>query len=847
MFNAFFQILRKEFFSFFQTGLAYFIIGAYLVLSMLTTFYMGSFFNLDNSRLFSFFYFQTDIFAILLPALTMRLWAEENKLGTVELLLTQPLGYKSIILGKFFAAWLFCLLMLVLTVPFWVYINTFYHLDNLNIFSAYGGCLMVAGSFCALGGCISSLTRSPIIAYILSVLLSWIIIVSRPDYLIYLFAAPENSAADILLALNFGKHYSDFVSGQPGLDNLFYFLLLMLLPLWLNLEVIRFKNRKTAALEAIFMLAAFVFFNLGTGLLFSGQKADMTADRRFTLSPAAAKIAASLETPVYVRLYLSSALGAENTGPAQYSQYVLRMLRKFQAASNKIKLQIISPEPYSETARAAEAAGIRAFGGGQGSTKLYFGIEAVDKFGRRAVIPYLDSRRSNFLEQDLSRIFYKLNQLAETTVDIVAPGLPQIYDGNFVKQLQTVYKIRELSPFIAEIPQDTDLLMVVAASPLPESFAYALEQYLLRGGRILLLLDNYAEIQADADGYAEMDTPRPNDFLQQGGMFLIPDLIVGSTDTAASAVVNGTRRHYPLRTEASAEEINPGHLLTADLRKIRLSSPGGLVIAGNEDYKVTPLITLNQNTVSLPAYLAKLSETDETADLTHYPDQKFILAALSEGRYTSSFSENYYEGLDISRKLTPFLAASINPGKFAVVADADVLDDKLWSSSAASAYDIIPSADNGLFLLRLVDYLAGNESLVALPRREFYLGDTTPGSLLYAEISRSFRTHYNKLDTEIAALREQLETINQNRRETNQPPAVKSLQELDQLKTRLFELEEQRKHLDYRLKSAYERQLDKIVIINGFVIPAVILLLLFGLTFLINRRNRRLARSLCHE
>ena len=139
MFNAFFQILRKEFFSFFQTGLAYFIIGAYLVFINADDFFIWDrFFNLDNSRLFSFFYFQTDIFAILLPALTMRLWAEENKSGTVELLLTQPLGYKSIILGKFFAAWLFCLLMLVLTVPFWGYVNTFYHLDNLNIFSAYG-------------------------------------------------------------------------------------------------------------------------------------------------------------------------------------------------------------------------------------------------------------------------------------------------------------------------------------------------------------------------------------------------------------------------------------------------------------------------------------------------------------------------------------------------------------------------------------------------------------------------------------------------------------------------------------------------------------------------------------
>ena len=162
MFQAFIQILRKEFFSFFKTGLAYFVIGGYLLLSMLTTFYLGAFFNVDNSRLFSFFYFQSDIFTLLIPALTMRLWAEENKSGTAEFLLTQPLSYGSIILGKFCAAWIFCGLLLVLSMLFWGYISSFYPLDNLNIFSAYLGCLLVSGAICAIGCAVSAFCKSPI-------------------------------------------------------------------------------------------------------------------------------------------------------------------------------------------------------------------------------------------------------------------------------------------------------------------------------------------------------------------------------------------------------------------------------------------------------------------------------------------------------------------------------------------------------------------------------------------------------------------------------------------------------------------------------------------------------------
>ena len=119
-------IFNKELNSYFHTPLAYFLLGAYMFISMFATFYLGAFFDLNNTELFSFFYFQSDIFALLVPALTMKLWAEERRSGTLELLLTQPISYTSVVLGKFFSAWGFCLILLISTFPFWIFINCIY-------------------------------------------------------------------------------------------------------------------------------------------------------------------------------------------------------------------------------------------------------------------------------------------------------------------------------------------------------------------------------------------------------------------------------------------------------------------------------------------------------------------------------------------------------------------------------------------------------------------------------------------------------------------------------------------------------------------------------------------------
>ena len=204
-------IFSKEFGGYFRSRLAYFLIGAYAFISMFAAFYMGAFFDLNNMELYSFFYFQGDVFALLVPALTMRLWAEERRSGTMELLLTQPVSYTAVALGKFLSAWVFCLLLLLATVPFLLCPAAIYPLDYLNILSSYLACFFIAGIFCSVGCCVSAFNKSPVIAYMIQ-------------------------------SLNFSNHFQDLSGGQIGWDNIVYYLSMIILPLWLNVITVEYKK-----------------------------------------------------------------------------------------------------------------------------------------------------------------------------------------------------------------------------------------------------------------------------------------------------------------------------------------------------------------------------------------------------------------------------------------------------------------------------------------------------------------------------------------------------------------------------------------------------------------------------
>jgi ABC-2 type transport system permease protein len=163
-------IFQRELRAYFTTPIAYVFIVIFLLLTGIFTFYLGDFFARGQADLMPFFSFHPWLYMIFLPAITMRLWAEERKNGTIELLFTLPITTGDIVVGKFLAAWFFTLISLILTLPIWLCVNYLGEPDNGVILASYLGSLLMAGGFLAIGACISALTKNQVIAFVLSVL-----------------------------------------------------------------------------------------------------------------------------------------------------------------------------------------------------------------------------------------------------------------------------------------------------------------------------------------------------------------------------------------------------------------------------------------------------------------------------------------------------------------------------------------------------------------------------------------------------------------------------------------------------------------------------------------------------
>lgn len=220
-------IFRRELASYFATPLAYVFIIIFLVLSGVFTFYLGHFYERRQAELAPFFMFHPWLYLFLVPAVSMRLWSEERKSGTLELLLTLPISLRSAILGKFLAAWALVGLALALTFPMWLTVNYLGSPDNGVILAGYIGSWLMAGGFLAIGSCLSASTGSQVIAFILTLVTCFLFVVAGFPLVLNAFQgwAPA-TLVDAVAGLSFLTHFDAISRGVLDLRDLLYFLVM---------------------------------------------------------------------------------------------------------------------------------------------------------------------------------------------------------------------------------------------------------------------------------------------------------------------------------------------------------------------------------------------------------------------------------------------------------------------------------------------------------------------------------------------------------------------------------------------------------------------------------------------
>ncbi|HMV71609.1 MAG TPA: ABC transporter permease [Pseudomonadales bacterium] len=236
-------IARRELAAYFATPLAYVFVLIFLMLSGAFTFYLGGFYERGQADLVAFFSFHPWLYLFLVPALAMRLWAEERKSGTIELLLTLPISRLQAVIGKFLAAWLFTGLALVLTFPLWITVNVLGSPDNGVILASYAGSWLMAAGFIAIGSCMSALTRNQVIAFILTAVVCLLFILSGfPLVLDTVSAWAPRTVVDAVASMSFLTRFNSVARGVIGLQDLLFFVALTVVWLVATTVVIELKQ-----------------------------------------------------------------------------------------------------------------------------------------------------------------------------------------------------------------------------------------------------------------------------------------------------------------------------------------------------------------------------------------------------------------------------------------------------------------------------------------------------------------------------------------------------------------------------------------------------------------------------
>jgi ABC-2 type transport system permease protein len=236
-------VARRELGGYFATPVAVVFIVIFLVLQGALTSNLGNFFDRDQADLVPFFNFIPWVFLLLVPAITMRLWAEERRLGTIEMLLTLPITQTQAVVGKFLAAWIFCAIALVLTFPFVITINILGSPDNGVIATGYLGALLVAGCFLAIGSALSAVTKNQVIAYVLGVAVCFVFAVASYPLVTDFLSRNAPVLADIARHISVSQRFQSFTRGIVALRDLIFFA--SFIGFWLFLNTVILEHRKT--------------------------------------------------------------------------------------------------------------------------------------------------------------------------------------------------------------------------------------------------------------------------------------------------------------------------------------------------------------------------------------------------------------------------------------------------------------------------------------------------------------------------------------------------------------------------------------------------------------------------
>lgn len=620
---------------------------------------------------------------------------------------------------------------------------------------------------------------------------------------------------------------------------------------------------KLAGLSAVLAVIIFLAVNIFANTTFRGIEADLTEENLFTLNDGTREILKSIDEPITVRMFVSKRLVELNPGHATYADRVRELMERYVDISDgKINLELYSPEPFTDEEDLAVAFGLQGVPLDNAGDLGYFGLVATNSVDDMERIAYLSPERESFLEYDLTKMIFKLAQNKKPLVGLITSlpiaGGPRVQGGQswaVLDQIREFFDVTTIALSDKTIPKNVDALLIVHPKNINEHLMYAIDQFVLKGGKALVFVDENSEIDvAMARGQGNAG---PSDFdrmLNAWGVEMVDGKVLGDLEHARRVNVN-VRGQTSVTDYVTWLSILPKYFktddaITADLQRITLANAGILKPIDGKGTTIEPLITSSPQSMEIDVNKVR-TNPDVVGMFRDFKPSgvKEIIAARVLGKPSTAFpdgppalKEGEPETPDLP-KAEDHVATAANDVSIVVASDVDMLHEQFWMQSRQLFGQTfsVPFANNADFAVNALENLSGGTALMSLRARSEAFRPFTYVDEVRKQAEQQYRDKEKQLAEQIDNIKTELANL-LNREQAGGEliigPADKA--KAEDYRREMVRLRKELRDVQYELR----KDIDDLDALLKFVNIAAIPLLLgvIALVWLLAGRARRARR-----
>jgi ABC-type uncharacterized transport system involved in gliding motility auxiliary subunit len=589
---------------------------------------------------------------------------------------------------------------------------------------------------------------------------------------------------------------------------------------------------------------------------------DLTTDQLYTLTPGTLHIVDTLQRPLRLTLYFSEHATRDLPQLRSYEQRVLEMLQEMVARSHgRIRLRVIDPVPYSDDEASAEGSGLIAANGGSNGERVFFGLagsalphdashdeEEEGAPEKSLSIAFFDPSREAFLEYDIAKLLYELNQAHKPSIGVLSSlpvnGDPALGEQPWtvMQQLEQLFEIKSLDAAqLKQVDSKLKVLLLIHPKQLPPAAQYAIDQYVMGGGNLVVFVDPDAELDTapltpDAAGLPAHASDLPRLFAAWGVSY-DPRQVVLDRSRGLQIELAGNSLNHPAMLGLGEQELNRNDPITASLQRINVSTIGHFDLTPTARTRLIPLLQSSADAEVVPTQrVMDASNHPSSLQQDYKPDNAhYVLAARLRGTFTSAFPEDAGK--------PGFRSHSAANAEVVLVADTDLLSDRLWvePQTVLGQTMIRIFANNGDFITNLVDNLSGSSALLSIRARSTSQRPFTRVQALRNVADQKFLQKEQELEQELADTRRRLDELQPAKGSRPSTITPEQRREIEQFRQRQLAINKELRNVQHQLNAEIDALGLRLKVINIVLVPALVVLigLLYGWRRTRHGRRRR--------